>query len=310
MKLAFLDKDSTFRNKKNNKLCEEQFKRPSIGYPDYIEAGEIMARFLRIDTNSINSIHNFFNFYINPFSKITINDELINKINTEQQYIKGFIEQYNNIPILYNKETVAIKRSDNLKESQDITLTQIRSANLASLTNNLNKKITNVSIGYTTTYKNKPSYYVNSDTTISKKKIEKAIDLQQYVIILEYASQDIFPLIWVEIANLIMNQRIIEKCQCCGNYYVKVGAYKTCMFCKSPLSRMKADELKKTNIDEYNRRKIIKTIDRYNQRNSNNKNAILKNLHKKLEENKDIPEIKEHIENLIKIYGGVNNGSN
>lgn len=295
MNLSFLKR--SFVNPDNKKVCEEYF--PRYNNPSYIGAGEIMTRFIKINTDLQENIEEFF-----EFCEMDWDTKLLKRIKEEQKYVKEFIKQYNNIPILYNKETASIICSSDIKKREALLLKQLNNPDYFTLSKILSKKTANIKIEFEPIYESKPIVFIRNGKLIDSK-IDKAQNLQRIDIIPSYKCEDIFSIVWIEIAHLIMNKR--KLCQChCGTYFVKIGSRKSCGFCGSPPSRMPAAKQKEIYPKEYTKGCFKDRIKRYIKRNASNPKVVLKKLH--IEMNllkndkymKSMTDLKEWLIELIK----------
>jgi hypothetical protein len=287
-------------------VCGKIKRRQEIFLSNYLAAGEILTRFLHIDSTSEESINEFMRF-CGGLSFIGANE-----ISTSQQEIVLLIDSYLKIPNIYNYEKYDLIKGEYTDEKEELFKERYRGPSVKAIASYLGKKTKDVKISFDTVTKSSPVYFVKGKTdAINRQRRERAVGLQKYDIVPAYTCDDVLSLVWIELASLIMNEEKIYKCAC-GNYFVKSSSKKTCMFCEGAPSRLKSEAQKEKFPEAYVKKTVRDKVNKYISRTKPNVTEIVKYIEEMMLRYKYSPEIFEWLNNRLSEFkkGGAKNGDN
>lgn len=235
-------------NSRSGEVFSECFTRPNHT-SKYILEGEILNRFLVIDTNNIESISIFLTFCgISIRHKNQLTDDAIKEYlsvwRTEQKEVINCIEAYKKITDIYTLDNYDIVTNPNdspLKEEKQIE--RLRSPTTRGIANKLSQKLKDTSISFTTFPTKFPDAKLDK---VRDKQMDKLHNFHKYKIVPTYKFDDNKPFlaVWSELASLLCKGNLYFKiCPTCNSYFVKNGNRKVCIVCKIPPSKDKNNEL-------------------------------------------------------------------
>ena len=238
-----------FNSRSHVKICEI-FERTGYGSNFFLERGEILTRFLRVNPSDFNSILQFLYFcgFVKPSQRPLPKKQkkLMQKFYIQQEEVKEFIKKYTQISQVYtynNKYIIETTKDEKEKEAKQRE--RILSPTMHSIANALNNQLKNVKYALRGSANKFPDS-INREWR--KEQSEKLHFLHNYSISLEYSFNSPFEAVWVELASLIQKEGkylIFKTCSSCNTLFIRNINRKLCCLCKIPPSRDNSKEITK-----------------------------------------------------------------